>query len=211
VVAVSLFAEVMLALSTIVFVSTGAVFLTVRTVVKRVRRNRALGGAALRTRAQLSWGPQREVRSLQVQLHDAMDSGAAAIELLDRGAGPRGELQRLFRRIQGESVALDAQLRLLSTERDASVLAEETPLVGQRIDQITGMVRRLRAAVAAGISGYSDNNLTMLKMDVDREIAALDAGVQELNALYGSERPSGAYNRPTTSQLNHPLPRGNES
>jgi hypothetical protein len=63
------------------------------------------------------------------------------------------------------------------------VLAEELPAAGHRVDQVVELVRRLRSAVAAELAGSTDDTLTTLHADVDREVAALHAGVQELHRL----------------------------
>ncbi|MDQ0894106.1 hypothetical protein [Agromyces ramosus] len=160
-----------------------AVVLIGRALYRRLRRNRALAGTALRTRAGFSRGPQRKVLFLRVRLAETLDSGQAAVELAGHSEGPRGELPRLFRRIQEESVALDLQLRLLESETDSAVLAAELPAAGRRVDQVAALVRRLRSAVASGLAGSTDDSLTTLHSDVDREVAALHAGVQELHRL----------------------------
>ena len=92
-------------------------------------------------------------------------------------------LRAVFRRIRQEGVALDAQLQLMESETDATVLAEELPAAGRRVEQVTGLVRRLRSAVASGLAGVTDDTLTLLRADVDREVAALHAGVAELHEL----------------------------
>lgn len=180
---------VFLSLVLIVAVSIATVVFVVRAVVKRIRRNRTIAGAMLRARARFSSGPQRRVLTLRMRLGEALDSGRAAVDLAARGDGPRGELPRLFRRIQEEGVTLDLQLRLMESETDPARLAEELPAAGHRVDQVVGLVRRLRSAVAAGLAGPTDDTLATLHSDVDREVAALHAGVQELQRLNrGDER-----------------------
>ena len=160
-----------------------AVVLVIRAVFRRIRRSRSVGGAMLKTRAQLSRGPQRTILALRVRLGDLLASGQAAVDLAAQGAGPRGDLPRLFTRIRQEGVALDAQLRLLESETDPGVLAAEVPAARQRVDQVAVLVRHLRAAVASGLAGPSDVGLTTLRADMDREVAALDAGIEELHVL----------------------------
>jgi len=171
-------------LAAIMAASIATVVLFVRAVYKRVRRNRTLGGMVLRTRAGLSRGPQRKVLELRVQLNDTLDSGQAAVDIASRSGWPRGELPRLFRRIQTVGITLDSQLRLMESETEFAVLTEEIPMARQRVDEITGLVRRIRSAVASGIAGPTDDALVALRSDVDREVAALQAGMQELHALY---------------------------
>jgi hypothetical protein len=45
------------------------------------------------------------------------------------------------------------------------------------------LVRRLRSAVADNLGEISDDELARLRYDVDREVTALNAGLQELHAL----------------------------
>ncbi len=193
--------------SFLIFVAAAitATALIVRALYRRLRRNRALAGTALRTRANFSRGPQRKVLFLRVRLAETLDSGRAAIDLAVRSEGLRGELPRLFRRIQEESVALDLQLRLLESETDAAVLADELPAAGHRVDQVVALVRRLRSAVASVLAGSSDDTLTTLHSDVDREVAALHAGVQELHRLnrcderFEATRPPSRNHRQATA------------
>ena len=109
-------AWIMGAFALIVLTSIVTVVLIVRALYKRIRRSRTLNGAVLRTRATLSWGAQHDVLQLRIRLNDTLDSGQAAIDLAARGDGPRGELPRLFRRIQAEASTLDAELRFLESE-----------------------------------------------------------------------------------------------
>lgn len=178
---------VLASLLVIVAVSITTVFLVVRAVVRRIRRNRNLAAATLRARARFASGPQRKVLTLRVRLGESLDSGQAAVDLAARGDGPRGELPRLFRRIREEGAALDLQLRLMESETDPAMLAEELPAAGQRVDQVVALVHRLRSAVASGLRGQTDDTLTALHSDVDREVAALHAGVQELQRLNRSD------------------------
>ena len=94
VVVVDILIWVLVSLLAMVAVSITVVVLVVRAVVKRIRRNRALAAAALRTRARLSSGPQRKVLELRVQLKETLDSGQAAVDIAGRSGGPRGELPR---------------------------------------------------------------------------------------------------------------------
>jgi hypothetical protein len=203
VVVVDILIWVLVSLLAMVAVSITTVVLIVRAVVKRIRRNRALAGAALRTRAQFSSGPRRKVLRLRIRLDEILASGQAAVDLAARGDGPKGELPHLFRRIEHEGAALDLQLRLMESEIDSTLLADEVASAGHRVEQVAGLVRRLRSAVASGLEGVTDDTLTSLRSDVDREVAALHAGVEELRTLNrrdGPLEPSG-ITRPTTSTV----------
>ncbi|GAA4066169.1 hypothetical protein [Agromyces indicus] len=163
------------------------VVLVVRAVFRRIRRSRALAGRALRTRARFTTGPRGQVLRLRVRLADSLASGRAAVELAAQGAGPRGELDRLHRRIAQEGDALDRQLRFMESETDAAALARDLPVAEGRVDQLVSLVRRVRAAVGAQLDGLTDDSLAALRADVDREVSALHAGVQELRALNGRD------------------------
>ncbi|MET0713348.1 MAG: hypothetical protein ABWY57_00415 [Mycetocola sp.] len=184
-----------------VVVTNVALVVAIRSVYKRMRRNLAINGTTLRFRARLSSGPQREVLKLRVRLKETLDSGQAAIDLAVRNNGPRGELPQLFRRLQGEAARLDSQLQLLESERDFGVLAQMLPTARQRVDQVVQLVRRVRSAVGSGLEETSDDSLNALRSEVDREVTAVRAGMQELHELNGwgvlPKRPAG---HPTTSQ-----------
>jgi hypothetical protein len=187
VVVVDVLIWVFVTLLIMVVVSVATVFLILRALVKRIRRSRAISGAVLRTRARFGSGQHGKVLRLRVRLEEILASGQAAVGLAVHGDGPRGELPELFRRIEHEGAALDLQLRLMESETDSAVLAEELSTAGRRVEQVAGLVRRLRSAVASGLEGVTDDTLTTLRSDVDREVAALHAGVQELQRLNRSD------------------------
>ncbi|HEX7373538.1 MAG TPA: hypothetical protein VF277_01070 [Steroidobacteraceae bacterium] len=204
-------AGVLIALVLIVLAGWVVAALSVRAAYRRIRRSRAVNGAVLRTRSVLSRGLQHQVLRLRVRLDYSLQSARMAVELRSRDGGLRGETTRLFRRICEEGAALDAQLRLLESEIDDSVVAEELPTARDRVDQFEGIVRQLRGAVASGLGDFSDDALTDLRADVDREAIALQAGVQELHTLNRRGRAHGyappTYRQPATTRL----PRGNAS
>jgi hypothetical protein len=182
---VSLFAEIMLALAGVVTVSTVSVVVIARVLYNKVRRNRSINTSALRARAMLSVGRQHSVRTLRMRLAETLSSGQAALDVARSTGSNLGELRRLFDRIRADGAALDAQLVLLLSERDTAVLSESLPIADRRVDQVSGLVRRLRSAVAAGIGDATDDSLARLTNDLDREITALDAGMRELHTLNG--------------------------
>ena len=184
----SLLIEVFIALAAIVLISTLLVIGIGRLIFGRVRRSRTVNSAALRARARMTVGPQREVLKQRLRLIETLESGQAAVDLAARTDSPHSELRRLYRRVLGEGEALQAQLQLLESERDSVVLAEAIPAATRRVDQVAGLVRRVRAAVAASLGDRTDDNLATLYADADREIAALAAGVRELHLLNGYDR-----------------------
>lgn len=176
---------VLISLVAIAAISAITFFLIVRTLYRRIRRSRTINGAVLKSRAQWSRGPQRKVFALQVQLDEALDSGRAAIDLAVRSNGRRGDLPRLFRRIEAEGTALRAQLRLMESETDSGALTDELAAAGLAVDQIADMIRELRASVADGLGDLTGAPLTSLRAEVDLEVAALHAGLMELAHLNG--------------------------
>ncbi|MBC7442093.1 MAG: hypothetical protein H7311_06180 [Ramlibacter sp.] len=199
--------SVLIALFIIILMSFIMTFVVVRALYKRIRRSRTLSSAVLRSRARVGWGPQHEVLVLRLRLFETLDSGQAAVDLARRSPGPLGELPRLFRRIHSEGVALDQQLELLKSETDPVVLREAIPVAGRRVDQVAHLVRRLRSAVAAGLGDLTDDTLSTLHSEVDHEVDALKAGVQELRALNGNGGYPPPYRYPSTDRLI----RGNKS
>lgn len=176
-------AWVLIAFGSAVLAANVALVVVLRTMYKRIRRNRAINGAALRLRAQVNRGARREVLKLRVRLEEELNSAQAAIDLTVASTGPRGELPRLFRRLKVEGDVLESQLRLLESETNSSALAEVLPTARQRVDHVAYIVRRLRAAVASVLGDASDDSLMSLRSEIDREITAVRAGMQELHEL----------------------------
>lgn len=195
---------VLITLAILVVVVVVAAIVTVRVVFKRVRRSPALASALLRVRADYTNGPQQEVLKLRVRLQETLDSGQAAVDMSLKSDGPQGELAQLFRRIQREGVGLESQLRLMESENDSRVLAQGIPVATRRVDDMAALVRRLRGAVASDLGQLTDGSLNDLRADVDREVMALHAGVQELQSLNGSDLPTASTQLPAP---NHPAKR----
>lgn len=195
---------VLIMLGAIVLLSIGvmvAFVLVVRAVVHRVRRSRAVSGTALRARARVARGPQRAVLALRVRLDESMRSGRAAIQIAADGSGSGGELPRLFQRVGDEASVLDLQLRLMESETDAAELADELPTARGRVEQVELLVRRVRHAVSAGLAGASDDALSALGADVDREVTALHAGIEELQRLNRRDGRAGVTGRPPAASV----------
>jgi hypothetical protein len=195
-------AWIMGAFALIVLASVITVVLIVRALYKRIRRSPTINSAVLHARATLSWGAQHDVLQLRIRLSETLASGQAAIDLAARSEGPRGELPRLFRRIQAEGATLDTELRFLESEEDPAALAEWLPVLRSRVDQVVGIVRRLRSSVASGLSGLSDETLALLRADVDREVDALHAGMRELHTLNSNDLMFEPNRQPAPARLN---------
>jgi hypothetical protein len=180
----------------IVVASILTVLLIARAVYRRVRRSRTVNAGALRARAAMSWGSQRTVLQLRLRLGAALDSGQAAIDLLPRVNGPTGDLPRLFRRIRVEAERVDAQLRFLESENESAVLERWLTVMRGRVEQVVSLVGRLRSAVSAGLDGLGSDALNGLQADVEREIAALHAGLKQFQTLYADDAAFEDLGRP---------------
>ncbi|GAB3120598.1 hypothetical protein [Glaciibacter psychrotolerans] len=196
---------ILISFAAIAVVSLVTVVLIVRALYRRIRRSRAVNTAVLRSRAQLRWGPRRTVLVLRLRLDESLDSGRAAIDLAVRSNGRRGDLPRLFRQIENEGATLRAQLRLMESETDSGALAEELSAASVAVDQISDMIRELRASVAAGLGDPTDDVLSALHAELDLEVASLHAGLVELANLHRYDRsvtlyPSPAHLRPKGAQ-----------
>lgn len=173
-------------------VTVGAVVTAGALTVRRIRRSPAVTTASLRLRSLTESGPRREVVRLRLQLLQAVDGGRAAIGAADPRVGLPGEAASLFRRIENEAKVVDQHLRVLQTEDDHDTLRTALPAMRHRVAELTGLVRQLRAAVAAGLEAASDGALAELRADVAREVAALRAGQDRLRDR------DGLAARPTT-------------
>jgi hypothetical protein len=166
-----------------VVLTVGALVVAVTVVVRRVRRSATLALAALRFHAFTDPWPRREVARLRLRLRRTVDGGDAAVGVAAPGAGLPGEAAALLRRIRREAAVLDQQLRVLQTEEDRPTLRAALPAASRRVDEIVGLVRRLRAAVADGLAAVSDASMADLGADVEREVVALRAGRDRLRHL----------------------------
>lgn len=174
-----------------VAVTVGAVTTTAVLAVRRVRRSPAVTAASLRVRSLTDAGPRREVARLRLQLLQAVEGGRGAIGGADPRAGFPGEAPALFKRIQAEARVVDQHLKVLQTEDDRDALVAALPALRQRVAELVGLVRELRAAVAAGLQAASDGSMAELRADVAREVNALRAGHDHL-------RDPGALPTPPT-------------
>jgi hypothetical protein len=156
----------------------------------------------LRTRANLSWGSKHTLASLRLQLAEALGSGRDALEIAGRNNGRRGDLPRLYRRLENEGKALDIRLRMLESERDSAVVAGELPTLSRGVNQVVDLVGRVRGSVSAGLGGRSDATMAALRRDVELEVAALHAGLVELRRMDAFDSsPTDGWLRPAADRL----------
>jgi hypothetical protein len=173
----------------IVTLGAAAVVATGVMLYRRVRRSAALETASLRLHLVTEAGPRREVVRLRLQLRRALDGGRTAIGAADTANGLAGETPALFRRIQREAATVDQHLRVLQGEDDRDTLQAALPALRRRVSELTGLVRRLRASVAAGLEAASDSSMAELGADVEREVIALQAGRDRLRNLGRPDEP----------------------
>ncbi|MGN6742672.1 MAG: hypothetical protein ACTHJL_05160 [Amnibacterium sp.] len=172
-----------------VAVTVGAVTTTAVLAVRRVRRSPAVTAASLRMRSLTESGPRREVARLRLQLLQAVEGGRSAVGAADPRAGFPGEAPALFKRIQAEARVVDQHLKVLQTEDDRAALDAALPALRRRVADLVGLVRELRAAVAAGLDAASQGSIAALRADVTREVNALRAGQERLRDPDGLPTP----------------------
>ena len=97
--------------------------------------------------------------------------------------GTVGDLPQLARRLGRVAATLDAELRLLAREPDLSELARVLPAARARVADVTRVALTIRRAASAGLGADTAAELAPLEAEVEREVRALDAGVDRLLAL----------------------------
>ena len=161
-----------------------ALALAARAVVRRVRKDGRVRKAALM--AQMHGappGPRRAVAQSRVRLHETVTGARSAVALLQEHGGPRGQLASLVRRFEQAAGAFDAQLRLMQSEPNAEMLYRSLGPVDARLDQFEGIARQVRHTAFAVLGGDLDATVGDLAAEVEREMHALQAGIDALHAL----------------------------
>lgn len=125
-------------------------------------------------------GPRREVAFLRHELAEAITRTPQAIAMVKASAGVVGELPSLTRRLERVATILDAELRLLAGEPDQREVAHLLPAARERVGDVIRAARGIRRAASAGLGAQSSADLRTLSADVEREVAAVAAGVQRL-------------------------------
>src|SRR6266508_22535 len=128
-------------------------------------------------------GPRRQVAFLRGEGRAARSTSArpgSAGAMVKANAGVVGDLPSLTRRLERVAITLDAELRLLAGEPDHHEVARLLPAARERVDDVTRAARAIRRAASAGLGAQSAAELRALSADVEREVAAVAAGVQRL-------------------------------
>lgn len=161
-----------------------ALLLLTRAVVRRVRRDRRVGKAALLVQMHgASSLPRRTLAECRLRLYEAVTGATTAMELLHAHGGPRGQLAQLARRFAQSAGAFDAQLRLMQSEPQDAIIHGMTGPATTRVAEFEAMARQIRHTAFALLGGDLDITVADLATDVEREMNALQAGVDALHAL----------------------------
>jgi hypothetical protein len=128
-------------------------------------------------------GPRRQVARLRRELCAAAHATGEAVAVVRSAGGTVGDLPQLVRRLDRVAGTLDAELRLLAGEPDQAELARLLPAASARVADVTRVARGIRRAASAGLGAATAVELRPLQVEVEREVAALDAGVDRLLAL----------------------------
>jgi hypothetical protein len=168
-----------------VFLVTG--FLLLLAVWRAVRWARRSGRLRQRVRTAQALlappGPRREVAWLRRELAAATRASTEAVALVRKAGGLVGELPRLARRLGRVAGTLDAELRLLAGEPDPAELARVLPAARARVADATRVASTIRRASSAALAAEAATGIAPLQAEVEREVAALDAGIDRLLAL----------------------------
>lgn len=161
-----------------------ALLLLTRAVVRRVRRDRRVGKAALLIQMHGAASmPQRALAECRLRLYEAVTGATAAVTLLHAHGGPRGQLAQLARRFEQSAGAFDAQLRLMQSEPHDGIIHGMIGPATARVAEFEAMARQIRHTAFALLGGDLDLTVADLAKDVEREMRALQAGVEALHAL----------------------------
>ena len=153
----------------------------------RLLRRRLRASPALR--AAQAWaappGPRRRAAGLRRELASTAHATRRALAVVAAAHAPIGELPHLARRLERLAGTLDAELRLLAAEPDPEELARVLPAAESRVADVAHLARTIRRAASAALGASTAAELAPLQAEVERELAAVAAGVDTLLALAG--------------------------
>jgi hypothetical protein len=128
-------------------------------------------------------GPQKDACRLRLQLSREIRDSKRALAALKANGTTQGELPFLVRRLEVVGHTLDSQLQLLQSESDPEILYEFLRPARARVADLVRAGRRIRHVAVVILGGETDGRLAQLTGDVEREVLALQAGVDALRAL----------------------------
>jgi len=176
--------ELLLTALAVLLVSGLLLLAAVWRVVRWLRRNQRLRQRVRTAQALLAPpGPRREVAWLRRELAAATRATADAVALVGEAGGAVGDLPHLARRLGRVAGTLDAELRLLFGEPEAAELARVLPAARARVAEVTRVARTMRRASSAALGAGTAAEIAPLQVEVEREVAALDAGIDRLLTL----------------------------
>jgi hypothetical protein len=132
------------------------------------------------------WRVVRWVRRsprLRRDLNAAALATGEAVAVVKAAGGAVGDLPQLARRLGRVAGTLDAELRLLAGEPDQAELARVLPAARARVADVRRVALGIRRAASAGLGAETAAEIAPLEAEVEREVLALDAGVDRLLAL----------------------------
>jgi hypothetical protein len=176
--------ELLLTLLVMCLVAGGVVLVAVWRVVRWVRRSPGLRRRVRSVQALATPpGARRQVACLRRDLGAAAHATGEAVALVRAAGGIVGDLPQLARRLGRVAATLDAELRLLAGEPDQAELARVLPAARARVADVARVALTIRRAASAGLGAEAAAGLAPLEAEVEREVLALDAGVDRLLAL----------------------------
>lgn len=158
--------------------------LLARAAYRRVRRDPRWTRTTLLVQEKTSVpGPRRSLFQLRLRLSDAVASAKQAVAVLEAHGGVRGDVASIARRLERVAAPLDAHLHLMQSEPDMRLLYEMLEPARARVEEIEQIVRHIRMAAYAALSGDMEGTVAAITADVEREVTALNAGVDMLHLL----------------------------
>jgi hypothetical protein len=179
--------ELLLTVLAVLLVSGLLLLAAVWRTVRWLRRNQRLRQRVRTAQALVAPpGPRRELAWLRRELAAADHATAEAVALAATAGGTVGDLPHLVRRLGRAAGTLDAELRLLAGEPEPAELARVLPAARARVAEVTRVARTIRRASSAALGAGTTAEIAPLQAEVEREVAALDAGIHRLLALAAS-------------------------
>ena len=164
--------ELLLTLLLMCLVAGGVALVVVWRVVRWVRRSTALRRRVRSVQALTTPpGARRQVACLRRDLSAAAHATGEAVALVRAAGGAVGELPLLARRLGRVA------------EPDPAELARVLPAARARVVDVTRVALTIRRAASAGLGAETAAEIAPLQAQVEREVLALDAGVDRLLAL----------------------------
>ena len=176
--------ELLLTLLLMCLLAGGVALAVVWRMVRWVRRSPRLRRRVRSVQALTTPpGARRQVACLRRDLQAAATATGQAVAVVKTAGGAVGDLPQLARRLGRVAATLDAELRLLAGEPDQAELARVLPSARARVADVARVALVIRRAASAGLGAETAAEIAPLEAEVEREVLALDAGVDRLLAL----------------------------